>query len=269
MEVVTITCKDDFDLCLWQLKSIEKFLEPCNINVVVNEDDNYTEECRQRINSLNLKLNIRVWSQYEILQQESPHFNGWVTQQLLKLLVPIDCDYICLDCKDIFIKSTLLKDLQKNHYKRHPDPRTGQPWCRFYDPMISKLYKHYKIRINSKKINAIQTPRYIKKEVVSEIPQIWNSKSNFIKWWGKFGMPSEFILYDSLEMILNLQKKKGQRFDQTEVHSFWYKEEVDFASVTENTRILKIHRRIYNDPKVQSKIKSWLDNKINDAILCV
>ena len=71
MQIVTITCEDDFDLCLWQLKSIEKFLEPCKINVVVNEDDNYTNDCKRVITDLNLKLDIRVWSQQEILQQEA------------------------------------------------------------------------------------------------------------------------------------------------------------------------------------------------------
>jgi len=258
MQIVTITCKDDFDLCLWQLKSIEKFLEPCKINVVVNEDDNYTNDCKRVITDLNLKLDIRVWSQQEILQQEAPHFNGWVTQQLLKLLIPIDSDYICLDCKDIFVKSTLLEDLEKNPSERQPDPRTGQPWCRFFDPMVQILWRHYKIRFNSKKLNGIQTPRHIQKQVVDEIPKIWKDKSKFIKWWGRFGMPSEFILYDSIELILDLQKKKGNCFNKKEIISYWYPEELDFDLIDDNTRIIKIHRRIFNDKYCYPKVKNWL-----------
>ena len=259
-EIVTVTCEDDFELCLHQLASIEKFLDPCVVNVIINEKNvkYYVDRIQETFS--NSKHRIELWSQRDILETKAPHFNGWVTQQLLKVLIPINDDYICLDCKDLFVKQTNVNDLKRAQRKRQPDPRIGQPWCRFYDPMISKLYRYYKTRINSKKINAIQTPRYIKKEVVNEIPKIWNGKENFIKWWGKFGMPSEFILNDAIELYLGKQERKSNVFGEDEIVAFWTADDLDFSVITDDTRIVKIHRRIYNDPATHKIVKKWIKN---------
>jgi hypothetical protein len=258
-QLVTITCEDDFELFLYQLKSIEKYVEPCTVNVVINEPD--IELFKNKVPA-SQKHTIKVWSQKEILERPAPHFNGWVTQQLLKLLIPIEDDYICLDAKDIFLRPTLLVDLKKTPRLRQPDPRTGQPWCRFYTPMIRMLYKYYKIRVNSKNVYGIQTPRYIKHAVVKDIPKVWRSKSKFVKWWGQFGMPSEFILYDCMEMCVGLREKASNKFPKDDIVAFWKLEDLNLDTITSATRIVKIHRRIYNDPTVQPKIKSWLDKQL-------
>ena len=254
IEIVTITCENDFDLCLYQLKSMEKFLEPCTINVVINEED--IEPYKTKIPYSKIHT-IRVWSQFDILQRKAPHFNGWVNQQILKLIIPLDCDYVVLDCKDIFIKTTKLEDLKRRHRQKHPNPLKTKPWTKWFPPTIDILYKHYKTRINVKEINSIQTPRYIRKTVVSEIPKIWGDRSKFIKWFGKFGMPSEFILYDCLEQFTHSERNK--KYLPREIVAFWYPEQLDFTKINDNTRIVKIHRRIYNDIDLQDKIKKWLN----------
>lgn len=256
-QLVTITCKDDFDLCLYQLRSIYKFVEPCIVNVIVNETN--ITEYKSAIEKIQCSTHkVVVWSQWDILQQEAPHPQGWCSQQLLKLLIPIDDDYICLDCKDIFIKNTKLHELDKLQRGKMPSVRRTHPWNRFFNKLHNVLFHHYGTLVKDTKLHPIATPRSIKQSVLKEIPKIWKTNKKFIRWFGQFGMPSEFILYDCLEQYLTEVPHRSNRFKKNEILEFWYTEDVDFNSISKSTRIVKIHRRIYNDNNINKKVQEWL-----------
>lgn len=255
MQIVTITCKDDFGLLLLQLQSMDRFLEPCTVNVVINETsdlDIYTQQIKSNVHD------IKIWSQYDILQMPAPNQYGWCSQQLLKMLIPINDDYISLDCKDMFIKPTTLSMLTKRQKRLLVHPGKTDPWIEFYNIMFKYLWKYYKKRINIPELDNIQTPRIIKKSVVNKIPEIWGSNKKFIKWWGQFGMPSEFIMYDCIQQLE--QEDQMNTFKKHAIVAVWYKEDIDFDAIKDNTFILKIHRRVYNDPETQKIVTDWIKN---------
>ena len=253
MQIVTITCKDDFGLLLLQLQSMDKFLEPCTVNVVINETEDILDYSLQIKSNVH---NIKIWSQHDILQMPAPNQYGWCSQQLLKMLIPIDDDYISLDCKDMFIKPTTFSMLTRRQKRLRVHPGKTDPWIEFYNIMFKHLWKYYKKRITFKNLDNIQTPRVIKKSVVNKIPDIWGSNKKFIKWWGQFGMPSEFIMYDCIQQLE--QKDQMNTFKNHQIVAVWYEEDIDFNAIKNNTFMLKIHRRVYNNPKTQKIVVDWI-----------
>ena len=256
MQIVTITYKDDFNLLLLQLQSMDKFLEPCTVNVVINETSDLNIYKRQIKSNVH---NIKIWSQHDILQRPVPNQtsgDGWCSQQLLKMLIPIDDNYISLDCKDMFIKPTTLSMLTRRQRRLRVDPSKTHPWIEFYNIMFKHLWRYYKKRIKYKNLDNIQTPRVIKKSVVNKIPDIWGSNKKFIKWWGQFGMPSEFIMYDCIQQLE--QKDQMNTFEKHEIVAVWYEKDIDFYAIKDNTFMLKIHRRVYNNPKTQKIVTDWI-----------
>jgi len=253
MQIVTITCKDDFGLCLLQLSSMDKFLEPCTVNVVINETENIIDYKNQIKSTVH---NIKIWTQHDILQMPAPNKYGWCSQQLLKMLIPINDDYISLDCKDMFIKHTTLSMLTKRHRRLGVHPGKNDPWPEFYNSMIKYMWKHYRKKVNVTDLDNIQTPRVIKKSVVNKIPDIWGSNKKFINWWGQFGMPSEFIMYDCIQQLE--QKNQMNKFKPHQIVAVWYKEDIDFDAIKDNTFMLKIHRRVYNDPDAKKIVTKWI-----------
>jgi len=253
MQIVTITCKDDFGLCLLQLSSMDKFLEPCTVNVVINETENIIDYKNQIKSTVH---NIKIWTQHDILQMPAPNKYGWCSQQLLKMLIPINDDYISLDCKDMFIKPTTLSMLTKRHRRLGVHPGKNDPWPEFYNSMIKYMWKHYRKKVNVTDLDNIQTPRVIKKSVVNKIPDIWGSNKKFINWWGQFGMPSEFIMYDCIQQLE--QKNQMNKFKPHQIVAVWYKEDIDFDAIKDNTFMLKIHRRVYNDPDAKKIVTKWI-----------
>lgn len=270
MELVTITCKEDLELCVYQLKSIHKFVEPCTVNVVINETDvKFARMLLKRQTRVMYKHKIKFWSRTAIIKTDKTFKNGWISQQLLKLLIPLPDDYIVLDCKDIFLKPTKITDIAKLHYKNQPDPSTCKSWGNFYNEANNVLYKTYPIKINPKEINGIQTPRLMKKSVLEEIGKVWKSKKKFINWWAKLNCsPSEFILYDYIAYSTNQMLPKTQRFLRNEIVGIWNmdmyntNQEVNLNDIKDETRILKIHKRVFNNQEVNKAIRKWLDKRL-------
>lgn len=271
MELVTITCNEDIKLCIYQLKSIHKYVEPCTVNVVINEVN--IKSVRMLINKQKKRMiyhKIKIWSINQVFKTDKTFKNGWVSQQLIKLLMPLDNDYIVLDCKDIFLKPTLLTNIIKLQYKNQYNVSRCKTWGKFFNIIHRTLNKRYKIKLNPiKDINGIQTPRLIKKSVTLEIINVWKSKKKFIRWWAKLTcMMSEFILYDYIAHCINVQLSTDQRFEEYEIVGIWNmdmyntNQEVDLNAVRKETRILKIHKRVFNNPKVAHIIQEWLDKRL-------
>lgn len=274
MELVTITCKEDIELCVYQLKSMHKYLEPCTVNVVINEIDiKSTKRLIKKQQRKMYKHRIKIWSRQQVLKTRLNFKDGWIIQQLLKLFMPLDDDYIVLDCKDIFLKDTRITDISKLQYKDQPSVHTCKTWGLFFTEIHNVLNKkHFKnrnVKIIATRINGIQTPRVIKKSVILEILKCWEQKKNFLKWWSNLTcIPSEFILYDYVADRIKETLPTTQRFKNHEIVGIWnmsmynINQEIDLSKVKKQTRILKLHKRVFNNPTVNVELKKWLDKKL-------
>jgi hypothetical protein len=271
MDLVTITCNEDIELCVYQLKSIHKYVEPCTVHVVINETD--IKSAKISINKQKrrmIKHNVKIWSRNQVFKTKYTFKNGWVSQQLLKLLMPLDNDYVVLDCKDIFLKQTAIIDIVKLQYKKQPNLAECKTWGSFFNLIHRQLHNRYESKLKLVGgFNGIQTPRLIKKSVVLEIIKVWGSKKKFIKWWaGLKCLMSEFILYDYVAYCKNEKLPNNQRFKEHEIVSIWNmdmyntNQEVDLNNIQEETRILKIHKRVFNNVEVKPILKKWLDKRL-------
>jgi hypothetical protein len=272
MEIVTITCKEDIQLCVYQLKSMHKYLEPCTINVVINEVE--IKSLKQLIEQQRRKMykhRIKIWSRSQVLKTKLNFKDGWIIQQLLKLFMPLKDDYIVLDCKDIFLKETKVKDILKLQYKEQPHVYKCPTWGPFFNEVHTKLHRTYlkSDRSVSYAINGIQTPRIIKKIVIKEILSNWKTKKEFLKWWSNLDcMPSEFVLYDYVAFCIGKKIHNNQRFKDEEVVGIWNmnmydtNQEIDLNKVKKETRVLKLHKRVFNNSEASSFLKKWLDKRL-------
>lgn len=125
MNLLTITCDQDFPQMLFQAESIQKFLEPCDHYVIVNEDKpdllRWYTNLKQYYTKHKLILLNRIDYDYDNFLTDIPLNKisiGWNLQQLQKLLFAYKTeeDYLILDSKNIFVKPSSLDEY---------DPFTG------------------------------------------------------------------------------------------------------------------------------------------------
>lgn len=269
MDLVIITFSKDLYLCKWQLRTIKKFLEPCTIHIVVNEQDHSHASyyLKEEVELLENHV-VHFWSRTKILGEVPDNINGWISQQLLKLLLPIDKDYIVLDCKDMFIRPTMLNDLIKEHYRNQSNVKICKTWKYFSNKLLRRLNDFYGENINHKDIRDIQTPRLIKKSIRKKILEIFKNKQHFIDWFLTMQMPSEFILYDAVRLYE--KEMTTDIFPKKEIIGVWNMKmygEIDLNNLPEETRIVKLHRRLYDDSKIRKRLDKWLTSKLTEVKL--
>lgn len=119
MYLATVTCYRDFPQLLLQAESIQKFVEPCKHVIIVNQDnpdiDFYYRWLKPYYTKHELVVMPKLDYYYPVkgLQNDSKLLGSaleWRIQQLQKLLLAyeFDDDYILLDSKNFFVKSTIL-----------------------------------------------------------------------------------------------------------------------------------------------------------------
>jgi hypothetical protein len=119
MYLATVTCYRDFPQLLLQAESIQKFLEPCKHVIVVNQDnpdiDFYHRWLDPYYTKHELVIIPKIKYNYPVkglIQNLNLIGTGieWRIQQLQKLLLAYEYeeDYLLLDSKNFFIKSTNL-----------------------------------------------------------------------------------------------------------------------------------------------------------------
>jgi len=264
IDVVTLTHNDDKELLLWQLYSIEQHLESCNFHIVINEDkiDTVLDYIKPTIDKIK-NHSITVWGRKDILSIDI-NKHGWWHQQLIKLLMPLKDNYIVLDCKDIFIKETSIAELSLTNAINQPNVVGCKTWGDFFEKMHMFIKDKFENDIDPKKLKGIQTPRLIKQDVRNKILSFFNNDIDFINWFLEFDLPSEFILYDTVALHMNIDD--GERYPLTFHGSTWNQEmweEEGFDTVKENTHMFKIHRRVYNNPSNKITIDNWLSKRVN------
>lgn len=115
MDLVTVTCFEDFTQTLIQAESIQKFVEPCTHWIVVNE---IRPELKYWKSSLapyytNHKLKLVSFSTHKYFS-EYMRSGGYYSQQVFKLLVSkfIKSKYLVIDAKHIFKTPLNLNDYE-------------------------------------------------------------------------------------------------------------------------------------------------------------
>jgi hypothetical protein len=267
MDLVTVTFNGDVFLCEYQLKSIRKFVEPCTIHIIVNEEDiTFVQNFLHDEVSKLTQHSVVFWSRSKILGGIGVNRRGWYTQQVLKLLLPIEEDYIVLDCKDIFVATVTLSDLSYEQFKNQPNVRKCPTWGNFYKETILKLSETYpKRKINQTQIKDIQTPRLIKKSIRERLFSTWKDENDFITWFLNIPMPSEFILYDTIRLFNYENINTNVSWKCREILPVWHDEDFyklseDLKSIPDNyTKIVKLHRRVFKNKKIKNKLFTWLN----------
>jgi hypothetical protein len=257
-DVVVVVHNNDIDLFCLQLQSFELFLEPCKLNIVVNEDD--ITKCYKRIKSylLDTKHKVKIWSRKEIIGNDLK-VPGWTSQQLLKLLIPLKRDWIVFDSKDILIRPVTLLDLDKKQFKNYEDLSLKDPQGLFWQGLLKLGEEQGFPVVDPSAINQNQTPRVIDNRVIRKIHSIFGGKQNFIDWFCSFDVQGEFILHDYLTEVMQLEKKI--KFPMGFIHGVWYQhiyDSVPFGNISDNVHIYKCHRRVYNIENNRNEINKWI-----------
>lgn len=257
-DVVVVVHNDDVDLFCLQLQSFNLFLEPCKLNIVINESD--IAKCYKRIKPylLDSAHSCKVWSKAEIVA-EHPKVSGWTSQQLLKLLIPLKRDWIVFDSKDILIRPVTLEELDKKQFKDYADLSLDDPQGKFWQGLLALGKEQGFPEIDPALINQNQTPRVIDNRVVRKIHSIFGGKENFINWFCSFDVQGEFILHDYLSEVMQLDRKI--KFPLGFIHGVWYQhifDSVPFEDISDNVHIYKCHRRVYNIENNRKEINKWI-----------
>lgn len=256
--VIVVIYSEDVELFLIQLRSLDLFLEKCNLHVIINETNTRPvyKKIAEKISTS--KHNVHVWTREQILGYH-PNVSGWSSQQLLKLLIPLKCDYIVLDSKDIFIRPVSLLELDRKQSKDYEDLSMKDPQGPFWQGLLDLGKNQGYPLIDPKLINQNQTPRVIDKRVIDRIIGIFGTKKNFIDWFCTFKVQGEFILHDYLYEVLELPPK--QKFPQGFSHAVWTQEIFNkwpFESLPDTVHLYKCHRRVYNIKENKEKFDLWI-----------
>ena len=119
--LVVVTCYRDLKPLHIMFRSIKKYLEPANIVIIVNECDDmkwltWYDRNSHLLNNHHVKIIYRKDLIATELHKYSPSLDGWILQNILKLIVStiVNTDeYILLDSKNFFIRPTQLQDINR------------------------------------------------------------------------------------------------------------------------------------------------------------
>lgn len=269
-DVVIVTFREELDLLKLQLRSLDAFLEKCNLHIVINETN--IKDINSEIKKIKVrsKHNIRVWSRESILgtNRDWDSIPGWTSQQLLKLLIPLRRDWIVFDTKDILVRPCSLTDLDRKQRKDYESLAKQDPQAIFYNGVVDMCNKRgLTKKVNPKHINMNHTPRVIVNEIIKTTLKLFKNREEFIDWFLSFDVQGEFILHDYVALAIMYPQKL--RFDLGHNAGIWndvlFKKH-PFDSLPDTLRVYKCHRRVYEIPENKEKVDKWLTNVIKSYI---
>lgn len=205
MKLLTVTCLRDINMMKLQAQSIQKYLEPCEHYVIVNEDDPniiyWHKELKKYYTTHELILLPRLPYNYERFLKpydKGKSNQGYYLQQLLKLLFAyfIDTNYLILDSKNFFIKQTSLK--QYENYTANRGITIDENTKYWYNTNIeySKIFNTKPLT----RVPIINTPFVVKKDHITNSKKINYENIDFFLNFPTVSnnIISEFLLYGYL-----------------------------------------------------------------------
>lgn len=238
--VVIVLFNDAINLFRLQFQTIERFLEPCTINIVLNEEK--SKKLKKHIECItkDSKHKIVYFNKANVLKSNTFVGHGYLSQQLCKLLVPIDGEYVVLDDKDLFVKPTTYKQLVACSYPVM-DNHINEGFDMFYDICVKKF--GYTVQPHQP-----YTPRLINKQVVNKIIEAFKTEKKLITWFIRTQchpiVVSEFMLYDFFDSNPKSVKENYS----------WYPNITKMSNgivLRSAIHIAKIHRDMYNETQTQ------------------
>lgn len=207
--LVVVTCKRD----LWEfellVRSIHKFLKPCPIIFVYNENQEhvstwkkfYKRQCSQYLENFDVKFLYKedFWSVNDENHLTSAEKEGHVDQQIIKLAVSkfVDTEqYVILDSKNFFIAPIGLEEIPQIH----PAPTD---WC---EPILKNWIVTCCETLNveiQRNISLTQntTPYIIRTSSARDLVDYFGGPAFLFKWFTiesrkEKHCPAEFFLYE-------------------------------------------------------------------------
>lgn len=236
MDLVTVTCDLDFNQMLLQAESISKFLKPCTHWVIIND---------QNIDKEKWEVALRPYYHNHTLKLLTPNWNnipsdyGWAKQQAYKFIISkyLDNDYLLLDSKNFFIKST---DINEWH---------DIQGCGISEDLLSKgdkwmpTVQAYATKLNvapSSTITCMQTPYVFK---IAEIKKLGNIDL-FAEWFlNQPVVPSEFIFYSHLINYKTDAHPKYKHVTLWPRYGEVTKKQLDNLNCNQDIKVIGLHRR--------------------------
>lgn len=188
MDLVTVTCLRDLPEILLQAHSIDRFVSGCCNHWILIEDQQLSlEQWQQHLEPFYKNHKLKLINNFGV----PCHMHPWQRQQIMKFMIAEQitaADYLILDSKNFFIKSTNLD--QWPIAEGCHDVADTPPGCLFH-PWMEYLTHNYNLPVYKHHWNSI-TPYRVKTETVKQIlklnlPEMFkNSPSTWV---------SEFLLY--------------------------------------------------------------------------
>lgn len=260
-QVLIVTCNRDrwqFQIQCW---SIGKYLEPCDLHIVINELDPtdwpewFAANCRLYLNN----HNVKVWT-YEDFMDDIFLFHpnmtkGWLSQQLFKLAFACKTQdpYIILDSKNWFVKNTKLSDLPKR-------PRETLSTIPDFNKFIYACLE--KFNLSYVYCRGLITPYHFTPGIVLKMFEHFGGQDAFNNWFLEFSAPSEFIVYDLFAQYAKLDSDAGTLVDN--YRYFWYTdlvldlEKFKLAVIEPGVKMVSVHSPLLKtiDPQaIESVLK--------------
>lgn len=234
-DICIVSYDKSIDLFLLQLETLDKYLVESNIHLVINESDttNFIARTKNRIDAS--VHNFILYSRNDIIGETS--LSGWRSQQLIKLLMPLNEWYV-LDDKDLFLKKIKFSDLKKRQRLNY---MSGDMFVDFFENVKKVLHCEY--RIEDTPIN--WTPNFFEKKVIDYILKAFKGKDNLIKFFEK-DTPAEFLLYHLASKILCTDTY--EKMPENYIKNVYTQEDYDNLILTD-VHILKCHNKIFLNNK--------------------
>ncbi len=265
-KIVTVTCKKDLKPMIRQAESIQKFVEPCE-HLVIIEDEIFDKKFWLRhLSKYYTKHTLVIKSYNHLIDVERI---GWVRQQALKLLAALDCEdeYLILDSKDFFIRPCSLADwngfkgsnLIENIDYYFDNPNPFKRW-RLKTALAYSEYFNTELLLNL--FNPI-TPfvfdvKYLDKDnIIKHVDWFLNCFSND-------GCEFYFYSYMAHDLIKNFKphRFKASKMCDPDFKSFdvYIRDEINEVAHDEDIVIAAVHRDLI--AKFNSEQKAFLNNWI-------
>ena len=192
--LVVVTCYRDLYQLHIMFKSIEKYLEPSKIIIVVNEEDDmkwltWFDRTKKLLSAHDVKIVYRedLIDNNQIARLDWPEPSGWILQNILKLVVSSIVEtneYVLLDSKNFFIRTTNLQNI-KRRKKTHvfDDINWDIGWIMAVVSKLSNPALHKLINGEKLLLTTAHTPYIMNTSHARQLIEYFGGPSSLTKWF--------------------------------------------------------------------------------------
>lgn len=259
-----------------QCLTLEKYMEPCELHVVVNEayprswlnwfDVNLKRHIRKHV--VHVYIGEHFFDDRTFIRLEDA-FTGWVTQQVFKLAFSLVTDrpYLVLDSKNWLIKPTIYDDISGKRKRSNASA--------IYTEMIESAIEIFKLGTDITYCHEI-TPFEMNPEITLQMFDTFGGLAGFVEWFTSFPYQSEFVVYNLFAQsigrreaidgyratpCLNYWLRGKNEEKMTEIDNMFLSEDaIDLDKVREvlkhpHIKMLSIHRRLLDHGPIADEIE--------------